>query len=307
MRAFLHASLTTHVILSHCILPLVPCCFPVESPVGLPWLFVNILHSTGRVSPVQAKTTAGAFRFVRMQSVSMLPGCCHSCTPIAHAAPVLMFLNSNNMKRTFEMCPKFTLTYINVSTIYGHESISAQELCICAQEKYSVNIHPNARIHIRTIHTYKFIYNQYVHIYKSVYACNLSWYYLHAVILLHTLPDTALITNPSCASLRSRCAFVFEKHRTFRKSALYKEPSIRTRILYLHKRTLHLHTRATHVFVYIHIYIYVYTYIHIYIYMYLNTCIVPAPEVVSEYFTWNVSVLRANTHTKILPVKIEKI
>ena len=36
MRALLHASLTTHVILSHCILPVVPCYFPVDSPVGLP-------------------------------------------------------------------------------------------------------------------------------------------------------------------------------------------------------------------------------------------------------------------------------
>ena len=122
--------------------------------------------------------------------------------------------------------------------------ICAQEPCICAQENYSLNIHPNARMHIYTIHTYKFIHHQYLHIYKSVYACSLSWYYLHPVILLHTLPDTALINKPSCASLRSRCGFIFEKHRTSRKSALYKEPSIRKRTLYLHKRTLHLRTRA---------------------------------------------------------------
>jgi len=148
MPAFWHASPTTHFILLDCILAVVPCCFPVDSPVSLPWLFVNMLPSTGRVPPVQAKTTAGALSVVRMQSVLMLPGCCHSCTPIAHTAPVLMFFNSNNMKRKYEMCPKFTLTYINLSTIYVHESISALEPCICAQEKHSVNIHPNARRHI---------------------------------------------------------------------------------------------------------------------------------------------------------------
>jgi len=180
-----------------------------------------MLPSTARVPPVHAKTTAGAFRFVRMQSVLMLPACCHSCTPIAHAAPVLMFFNSNYMKKKYEMSSKFTLTYINLSTIYVHESISAQEPCICAQEKHSVHIHPNARIHIYTIHTFKFIHHQHLHIYKSVYACSLSSYYLHAVIVLHTLPDTALINKPCCACLRSRCGFVFEKHRTSRKRTLY--------------------------------------------------------------------------------------
>ena len=118
---------------------------------------------------MHAKTTAGAFRFVRMQSVLMLPACCHSCTPIAHAAPVLMFFNSNYMKKKYEMSSKFTLTYINLSTIYVHESICAQEPCICAQEQHSVDIHLHARIHMYTVHTYKCIHNESIHMYICVY------------------------------------------------------------------------------------------------------------------------------------------
>ena len=153
----------------------------------------------------------------------MLPGCCHSCTPIAHAALILMFWNSNNKKRKCKMCRKFTLTWVNVCTIYVHESISAQEPCICAQEKRSVDIHPHARIPVYTVYTYKIIHNKYIQMYKCVYR-------MQSVLILpascHTCTHVAKHVAENRASLRSRCAFIFEKHRTSRKSALYKEPCI---------------------------------------------------------------------------------
>ena len=90
-------------------------------------------HSKGVASA--NKDDSRCFSFVRMQSVLMLPGCCHSCTPIAHAAPVSMFRNSNNMKRTYEMCPKFTLTYIkNMHNKCGREYMRTRAVYMCTRE-----------------------------------------------------------------------------------------------------------------------------------------------------------------------------
>jgi len=191
---------------------------------------------------LQAKATAGVFRFVRMQSVLMLPGCCHSCTPIAHPALVVIFLNSNNKKRKCKMYPKFTLTYINISTLYVHKSISAQEPCICTQEKRNVDIHPHTRIHIYTIHTYKFIHNTYMHIYKCVYRMQ-SVLILPACCRSSTHVAKHCTDNPCVTCSRSLCGFIFEKHRTSRKSALYKEPCIRKITRHLRKRVLYLCTK----------------------------------------------------------------
>ena len=123
------------------------------------------------------------------------------------------------------MYPNFTLSYINVGTLYLHESMSTQEPCICAQEKHSVDIHPHARIPIYTIHTYKFTHNKYIQMYKCVYR-------MQSVLILpascHTCTHVAkhCADNPCCACLRSLCAFILEKHHTSHKSVLCKEPSI---------------------------------------------------------------------------------
>jgi len=82
-----------------------------------------------------------------------------------------------------------------------------------------------------------------MHIYKCVYR-------MQSVLILpascHTSTHVAkrCADNPCCACLRSLCAFILEKHRTSRKSALYKELCARTRTLYLRKRILYLHKRA---------------------------------------------------------------
>jgi len=112
-----------------------------------------------------------------------------------------------------------------------HESLCAQEPSMCAQEKHSVDIHPHARIHaIQSIRIKSF--TAYLSLYKKCV------YRMQSVLILpascHTCTHVAkrCAENPCCACLRSLCAFVLNKRR---KSALYKEASIRQRALYLRK------------------------------------------------------------------------
>ena len=82
------------------------------------------------------------------------------------------------------MYPQYICTrvYPHKSPVYVHQT-------------NSVDTHPHARIHIyiQSIHTN--LCTKKISMYTSVYiAYSLSWYYPHAVILVHTLPNTALIT-----------------------------------------------------------------------------------------------------------------
>ena len=129
-----------------------------------------------------------------------------------------------------------------ICTINVDESICAQEPCICAQEKHSVDTHAHASIHIYTIHTYKCVHHKYIHLYKSVYHMK-SVLILPACCHSSTHVSKHCADNPFVACLRSLCAFIFEKHRTSRKSALYKEPCIRKRTRHLRKRVLYLCTK----------------------------------------------------------------
>ena len=106
-----------------------------------------------------------------------------------------------------------------------HESLCAQEPSMCAQEKHSVDIHPHARIHaIQSIRIKSF--TAYLSLYKKCV------YRMQSVLILpascHTCTHVAkhCADNPCCACLRSLCAFVFEKHHTSHKSALYQRPAI---------------------------------------------------------------------------------
>jgi len=142
-----------------------------------------------------------------------------------------MFLCCNNTKKKSNLYPKFILTHVNVCTIYVHESICAQEPCICAQEKHSVDVHPHARIHVYTVYTYKIIHSIYLLVHKM---CISRAVCLDTTRTCHTCTHVArhCADKPCCACLRSLCAFILNKRR---KSALYKEASIRKRALYLRK------------------------------------------------------------------------
>jgi hypothetical protein len=113
--------------------------------------------------------------------------------------------------------------------VYAHK----RTVCAHTRNTALTYVHTQEHIYIQCIRIKSF--TAYISLYTKYVYRGLSVLILPASCHSSTHVATRCADNPCCACLRSPFGFVFNKRRTSRKSALYKEPSIRTRALYLRK------------------------------------------------------------------------